>query len=285
MREKSNPIPVNVLSTEVDEGIFIARSSTHGPPEFKEVERSHRDSGHCFFLQEKGTTTIEIDFQEYIVTAPSIVYIHPNQVHRVIEFNQATISSWIITIENLHPQYLRLLEEIFPVNPLKLTVEEYALLAATASLCLQFSERTHDKLYFPILKESCNTLVALAISQYLAQPKINDYASRFEVITKGFKSALEENYKSIKSPMVYADQLNISTPYLNECVKNSTGYSVSYHIQQRVILEAKRLLFHSNCSVKEISSDLGYEDYAYFVRLFVKVTGMTPLTFRKKNRD
>ena len=85
--------------------------------------------------------------------------------------------------------------------------------------------------------------------------------------------------------MVYAKCLNISTPYLNECVKRTTGYSVSYHIHQRVILEAKRLLYHSDKSVKEIAGELGYDDYSYFIRLFVKVTGMTPLTFRGKNFD
>ncbi|WP_231577446.1 helix-turn-helix domain-containing protein [Sphingobacterium sp. IITKGP-BTPF85] len=80
-------------------------------------------------------------------------------------------------------------------------------------------------------------------------------------------------------------RLNISTPYLNECVKDVTGYPVSYHIQQRIILEAKRLLYHSDKSVKEIADALGFEDYPYFSRLFSKVTGMSALSFRNKNRD
>lgn len=52
--------------------------------------------------------------------------------------------------------------------------------------------------------------------------------------------------------------------YLNECVKNITGFSVSYHIQQRIILEAKRMLFYTNKSIKEIAIELGYDDYPYF---------------------
>ena len=72
---------------------------------------------------------------------------------------------------------------------------------------------------------------------------------------------------------------------LNECVRNATGYSVTYHIQQRVVLEAKRLLYHSDKSVKEIAAGLGYEDYSYFVRLFTKVSGITPAAFRNKNFD
>jgi YesN/AraC family two-component response regulator len=89
----------------------------------------------------------------------------------------------------------------------------------------------------------------------------------------------------MKRPADYAEVLNISVAYLNECVKNVTGFSVSHHIQQRIILEAKRLLYHSDNSVKEIAAELGYDDYPYFSRLFVKVAGITALTFRSKNHD
>lgn len=112
-----------------------------------------------------------------------------------------------------------------------------------------------------------------------------DTLSRFDLVAKTFKLALEKNFITAKRPADYAQKLNISVHYLNECVKNTTGLPVSYHIQQRVILEAKRLLFHSNKSVKEIAAELGYEDYAYFSRLFNKATGMTALTFRNKNHD
>ena len=127
--------------------------------------------------------------------------------------------------------------------------------------------------------------MALVISQYLELTARTGTPSRFEIVTKSFREALERNYGTAKSPAVYAQKLNISTPYLNECVKNATGYSVSHHIQQRVILEAKRLLFHSDKSVKEIAAELGYDDYPYFSRLFSKVTGMTALAFRNKNLD
>ncbi|HEY1053960.1 MAG TPA: helix-turn-helix domain-containing protein, partial [Emticicia sp.] len=96
---------------------------------------------------------------------------------------------------------------------------------------------------------------------------------------------LERNYSQLKRPADYAQQLNISTPYLNECIKETTGHSVSYHIQQRIILEAKRLLYHSDKSVKEIAADLGFDDYPYFSRLFTKATGMSALAFRNKNLD
>ncbi len=96
---------------------------------------------------------------------------------------------------------------------------------------------------------------------------------------------MEKDFKKVKNPAEYAKLLNISTSYLNECVKATTGKSVSTHIQQRIILEAKRLLFHSSRSVKEIAGELGYDDHSYFIRLFVKIVRSTPIVFRDKNRE
>jgi len=285
MNKKTKDIPVNTLPSGIREGIVIARTSTDGLPNFKEVERSHRDNGHVFILQQNGTTHIEIDFRDHLITASSIIYIHPDQIHRVIGFDNSTITSWIITSENLNRENLMLLESLAPLDALTLSAETFSIISETAALCIKFTERIDEKLYDTIIKEGCNTLVSLVASQYLAKAKNTDNYSRSEVISKSFKLSLERDFKIIKSPTAYAQSLNISTPYLNECVKNATGYSVSDHIQKRVILEAKRLLYYSNKSVKEIAADLGYDDYSYFTRLFAKVTGVTPLNFRSKNFD
>ena len=53
-------------------------------------------------------------------------------------------------------------------------------------------------------------------------------------------------------------------------------------IKDRIILEAKRLLAHSDLNVKEIAYDLGYDDPAYFNRLFAKVSEIAPAEFRKQ---
>jgi len=195
------------------------------------------------------------------------------------------VSSWAIDNENLNPEYLKLLENITPAKPLVLEKETFFIISEAAALCLKLFARKNNKLYHSLLKDSCNALVALVISYYLEQTNPAGKLSRFEIVTKAFRELLKHNYTTAKRPAAYAQKLNISTPYLNECVKNTTGYSVSYHIQQRVILEAKRLLYYSDTSVKEIATVLGYDDYPYFSRLFTKVTGITALAFRNKNRD
>lgn len=291
MSKKINHIPVNPMLADFGAGIFVGKMSSEDFQLFEQFEeidnikQSHRDEYHLFFLQEKGTTTIEIDFQEYTIKPSSVVFIHQNQVHRTLSFNNASASIWTISNENLNPEYLKLLEEITPAKPLRLNQESFAILTEAISFCLKLAERKNEKLYYPLIKGSCNTLIGLVISQYLVQSKPFDKLSRYGIVSKAFKALLEQNFVSAKRPTEYAKQLNISSPYLNECVKNTTGLSVSHHIQQRVVLEAKRLLYHSNMSVKEIATELGYDDYPYFSRLFTKISGMTALAFRNKNHD
>ncbi|QHV97819.1 helix-turn-helix domain-containing protein [Spirosoma endbachense] len=279
------------MTDNLDAGIAIEKIAfQHLPPQdnVNTVEgdrQSHRHNSHTFHLLETGTVHIDIDFQQYTINSSSVIYIHPDQVHRTTSFDKVTVVSLAITDENLNPEYLKLLEDLVPTKPVELAPETFALITETTSLCLKLSERRSNRLYHSLLKDACNTLVALILSTYLDQTKSPEKFSRFELVTKAFRGLLEHNYTTIKRPAEYARKLNLSTAYLNECVKGTTGHSVSFHIQQRIILEASRLLYHSDQSVKEIAAELGYDDYPYFSRLFTKATGMTALAFRAKNRD
>jgi len=283
--KKVKSLPLNTMADKFNAGIAVGKATIKNLRTFEDAAHSHRDDFHLFFIQEKGSTPIEIDFQKHEIQSSSVIYVHPDQVHRIGPFENITAGFLAINNENLNSEYLNLLEDIAPAKPLLLNKETFCAISEAILLSVKLSERHHEKLYHSLLKDSCNTLVALIASQYLEQSISTDTLSRLEIITKAFKALLDRNFISNKKPAEYAQVLNISTAYLNECVKNTTGHSVSSHIQQRVILEGKRLLYHTDKSVKEIASDLGYEDYPYFSRLFKKVTGMTALTFRSGNRD
>lgn len=279
-------IPVHPMTTELS--VFITKITEKDfhlyekPEQFNSIKEYHRDEYHLFLLQEKGITTIEVDFNQHIVGPQTIMFVHQNQVHRFMDFKNATVSIWAVSNEILDSKYLKLLEDITPAQPLSLQKVTIGIILEVVSLCLKLSERKDEKLYRSLFTGSSTILTGLVISQYLAQLKPTGKLSRFEIITKAFKELLERNFVTAKRPAEYAKQLNISSPYLNECVKNTTGYSVSHHIQHRIILEAKRLLYYSEKSVKEIATELGYDDYPYFSRLFTKVAGMSALDSGKK---
>ncbi|NCD71640.1 AraC family transcriptional regulator [Mucilaginibacter agri] len=285
MSKRDNDIPIYTLPPGAGGGIMVMRQSFDGSPGSQQIERPHRDSGYTFILQEKGVTHIEIDFQIYQLQSPAVIFIRPGQVHRVIAFEDAEISTWMITAENLRPDYLHLLNNLVLQNELSLAQESMNILSATARVCMKVFELKDQKLYHAFLQDGCNTLVGLVASQFAAQANPTGNYTRFELVTNAFRKSLEQNFKTIKRPAMYAELLNVSVSYLNECVHKTSGRPVSDLIRERVVLEAKRLLYHSAKSVKEIAGELGYDDYSYFTRLFVKAVGVTPLTFRDKNRD
>ncbi|CCY65921.1 uncharacterized protein BN467_00396 [Prevotella sp. CAG:1124] len=102
-------------------------------------------------------------------------------------------------------------------------------------------------------------------------------------IALSFLHLLAEHITINRSPSYYASLLNISPGYLNEIVKEVTGMSVTLYIRNELILQAKRLLVHTGLSIKEISNMLGIDDYAYFSRIFMQTTGISPSAFRLKN--
>ena len=91
-----------------------------------------------------------------------------------------------------------------------------------------------------------------------------------------------DNFRSIKYPGQYARMMFMSEKNLNRICKITFNKTTSDVIADRIILEAKRMLVHSKFSVIQISMELGYIDNSYFVRVFKKRTGETPMEFSKR---
>ena len=96
-----------------------------------------------------------------------------------------------------------------------------------------------------------------------------------------FRDLLESNYTHLKSVSDYAKLICISEKRLGLATSKVLGKSPKEIINDRILLEAKRLLVHTNLSIKELGQELGFEDPAYFVRYFKKNTETTPVEFRE----
>ena len=99
----------------------------------------------------------------------------------------------------------------------------------------------------------------------------------------GFRQLLEQNFCRLHTVREYAELLNISSRTLTKYVNQSACHSPLQIINERIALEAKRLLHHSTLSVKEVGYRLGFEDPSYFVKFFKRLTGKMPSEFRKQN--
>ena len=101
-------------------------------------------------------------------------------------------------------------------------------------------------------------------------------------VVQDFIALVEKNYKNVHSVKEYAEQLFISPRSLSKQLKKLHYPSPLEMIQDRIVLDAKRALKYGHESIKEIAYDLGFDDPAYFSRMFSKNTGLSPLEFRKQ---
>lgn len=97
-----------------------------------------------------------------------------------------------------------------------------------------------------------------------------------------FTQLVEANFKEKHNVADYADLLMIAPKTLTHRFKRLNLPQPNEIIKNRIILEAKRLLVHTNRTAKEIAYSLGYDDPAYFSRLFFIKTGEPPSGFRSK---
>lgn len=98
-----------------------------------------------------------------------------------------------------------------------------------------------------------------------------------------FRAVLEANYKNQKQVHFYAKQLIITQKRLNQATTKVLGKSPKELIDERVVLEAKRILAHTTESVKEIAYHLGFEEPTNFIKFFKKHATVTPTEFREHN--
>ncbi|SHH63654.1 AraC-type DNA-binding protein [Chryseobacterium oranimense] len=99
-------------------------------------------------------------------------------------------------------------------------------------------------------------------------------------VLRKLKNAIEENFREKHSPGDYAALLNISPNALAKIVKSHFNKTLTNLINERIIIEAKRELYLTNKSIKEISWELGYSDEHYFSRFFKANTDISPQMYR-----
>lgn len=95
-----------------------------------------------------------------------------------------------------------------------------------------------------------------------------------------FRRLVNQHFADQHSVSFYADKLNITAGHLNDVIKQHFGVSAKEFIQNRIFLEAKRLLQYSSMTVAEIAWKLNFQDDSYFIRAFKNKMGCTPHSYK-----
>lgn len=81
----------------------------------------------------------------------------------------------------------------------------------------------------------------------------------------------------------YAELLHVHPNYLNDVVKEITGYPASHFVQKQLIQEAKSRLIQTSDTVSMIATELQFTDDSYFGR-FLKTNRTNPVTIQKRHK-
>ncbi|MCU0390828.1 MAG: helix-turn-helix domain-containing protein [Thermoflexibacter sp.] len=103
-----------------------------------------------------------------------------------------------------------------------------------------------------------------------------------QTLTDKFKSLVEKYFIKEKGIPFYADELAVHPNYLSNVIKAETGMTAGDLIRERIVQEAKYLLYQSNFSVKEVAYYLQFEDASNFSKFFKKHTSLSPQEYQAK---
>ncbi|MRJ08590.1 AraC family transcriptional regulator [Ornithobacterium rhinotracheale] len=122
----------------------------------------------------------------------------------------------------------------------------------------------------------------LALSSKEKQHKITNPTQYKTDLTHiaSFQQLIEKYFLTEKSPSFYADLYGVSVSAFSKKIKKHFGKTPTQLLQERTILEAKKQLHLTYQSVKEIASNLGFEDEFYFSRYFKNAVGISPTFYR-----
>jgi len=245
----------------------------------------HRHVFYLCVLFTRGSGTHEIDFNVYDIVPGSVFMLFPGQVH-----------TWQVS-KDIDGYIFFHDREFYDLNFTREKVENYPFFSSTENMPLiVLKDRdVHgiEKSFREIVTEYrrrqlmgfqkiCSLLNVLYIDLSRAYLPVAQRAKQNEtqlVHVRKLEILVGNNFRSIKYPGQYARMMFMSEKNLNRICKIIFNKTTSEVIADRIILEAKRMLVHSKFTVLQISVELGYTDDSYFIRVFKKRTGETPVQF------
>jgi AraC family transcriptional activator of pobA len=166
-----------------------------------------------------------------------------------------------IRIDESHKDVLAMLIEQMKIETKKAALAQYEILISYLKIFLITTSRLKSE----------------------QQPEVLDLVSDLKepFVLQHLKEAIEKDFKKKHAVSDYAETLNISAKALAKITKSYFNKTITELISDRILIEAKRELYLTHKTVKEIAYELGYEDEHYFSRFFKNNADVSPQMYRE----
>lgn len=277
---------LHIGHTDISDGKdIIVKNSVYNKERHLESNFPHKHNFYMICLLRNGGGIHVVDFEEIPVIHNRLFILNPSQVH-FWKLDAGTNISLVQFSESIF-QFDNLLSGDF-LSPAALFRKCYVDLneqqsEAVLDIFLKLeteSCRPYDFFSTEIIKGYLQVLSGI-IGRIINRNNKAEALNSKEQKLLDFMNLVNKHYANGKGVNFYAGELNISANYLNMLSNQLLGKNAGEVISSRVILEAKRLLYHTSQDISQIAFYLGFDDPSYFSRFFRKAEHVSPTQFRE----
>ncbi|PWD98855.1 helix-turn-helix domain-containing protein [Marinilabilia rubra] len=247
--------------------------------------KAHRLNFYQILIITKGRGIHEVDFQLIAYSENTVIPVAMGQVQRfTLNPNLAgyaiLFTPDFLIKENLDYSYLfDFTIFLHTINPISSIANQ-----AVYTLIDEMVSEQQKKLEFNTTEYQRNLLKNFLIQIERNKRQRTDivYNDSLELFLK-FRQLLEENVNYKVRVVDLCEQLNVSEKQLNGSIRQYQNITAKKYIDDRILLEIKRLLVYSTLSIKEIAYEIGFEDPTNFTKYFKTRMKMLPTEYRQQN--
>ena len=254
------------------------------------AEVPHRHNYFSVIWPFSGSGKHMIDFREYDIHPHQIFFVSPEQVHQIsietpftgylIRFTCEFLEKYSIRQDFI--TNLRLFKGCDDTPPLPVSdaMKEHLLMFCKNMLeAFQSSEEMRYETvgaYLKLFLIECNTS---CIIRPAGNPQNLEVG---RTLVRKFKDLVDDHFSEWHQVKDYASELNVTPGYLNEVIRGTIGQSAKEYIQNRLVLEARRLSLFTTQSFKKIGFGLGFNDPSHFSKFYKSSTGRSLQEFKNR---
>lgn len=253
----------------------------------EEIKKPHRAEFYQIFWFQQGATTHMVDFNPIKINPNSLLFINKNSVQLFdsrakIKGKAILFTDHFYCKTDLDTQFLKssiLFNDLLSVTQINIS---NSIIETMFRQLETESGNQKDEYQADIIRNDLRNLLLHSERERKKQGLIEFKKDTDFEYALTLKDLLDNNFIKHKNVSFYANKMNVSSKRLNQTTSKIFGKTPKNIIDDRILLECKRLLVHTNDSVKEIAYSLNFEELTNFIKYFKKHTGKTPVEFREK---
>jgi AraC-like DNA-binding protein len=243
-----------------------------------------RPEFHFLLAPLTGQGTHMLDFADHHLEPGCVLWVRPGQVQRWGDMAAYDGRVVIFPAGLLDPTTSELTEAASPAGS-RWWAPADARAAGAPVLFDEIDDLANDDTISPELRGPALThLLAALLLRLTAQARTRPDAPSGSDAWLAFRELLETEHARHHEVGWYAARLGWSPRTLTRATKTATGKTPKELVDERVLLEARRLLAHTDLSVARVGEAIGFDDASNFGAWFRLRTGQTPAVFRAAAR-